>query len=96
MGPGPSLIRLQGGGRIEFGLRSEGSQLRVGPLPLLCNLQLPFLVYCQTRAGPLLTILIETMSFPRTRLQLPKKNQNFEFLIAILYSIKTQHPIFIS
>jgi hypothetical protein len=34
------MIRLRDGDRIEFGLGTEGSRLRVGPLPLLCNLQL--------------------------------------------------------
>ena len=37
---GPGFIRLQDGDRIEFGLGTEGSRLGVGPLPLLCNLQL--------------------------------------------------------
>jgi hypothetical protein len=37
---GPSSIRLRDGDRIEFGLGTEGSQLGVGPLPLLCNLWL--------------------------------------------------------
>ena len=37
---GPTSIRLRDGDRIEFGLGTEGSRLGVGPLPLLCNLQL--------------------------------------------------------
>jgi hypothetical protein len=37
---GPGFIRLRDGDRIEFGLGTEGSRLGVGPLPLLCNLQL--------------------------------------------------------
>jgi hypothetical protein len=37
---GPSSIRLRDGDRIKFGLGTEGLRLGVGPLPLLCSLQL--------------------------------------------------------
>jgi len=57
---GPSIIRLRDGDRIEFGVGTEGSRLGVGPLPLLCNLQLAVArVLKMSGAADIITQLME-------------------------------------